>query len=154
MFCLDGINLIPVLYFDPPKSMSIIMLIFYALQQLRASMHRSYLIFPEQHGDAASEVGDDFVLARYHCGDIHRQSFHRNAVSREFMRRALIILRRFQQRLRRYATDIEAGAAQAGLALRILPFVYTDRIEPQLAAANRRDVAAWASAYYRYIKRL
>ena len=154
MFCLDGLRLIPIFYFDPPESIGLVILIFYALEQRRAPMHRGYFIFSEQHGDAAGEIGDDFVLARHHRGNIHRQSFHRDAVSREFMRGTFIILRRFQQRLRWDAADIQAGPAQAGLALRVFPLIYTDRIEPQLGAAYCRHIAAGAGAYYRYIKRL
>ena len=54
----------------------------------------------------------------------------------------LEVLGRLQQRLRRNAADVGAGASRRGLAAGARPIVDAGRPEPELRAANRGDVAA------------
>jgi hypothetical protein len=51
------------------------------------------------------------------------------------------------------AADIQAGSAEAGLALRVFPFVHADGFEAQLGTPYGGDIAAGSSAYDSYIKR-
>ena len=64
----------------------------------------------------------------------------------ELVHRALVVLRGLEQRLGRDAADVEAGAAEAGLALPVLPVVDADGLEAELRGADGGDVAARAGA--------
>jgi hypothetical protein len=73
-------------------------------------------------------------------------------VSGKLSCRTLVILGRFQQGFGRDATHIQAGPAQAGLALRVFPFIYANGIEAQLGAPYGCYIPAGAGAYDSYIK--
>ena len=59
---------------------------------------------------------------------------------------ALVVLRGLEQRLGRNAAHVQAGAAQAGLALAVLPVVDADGLEAELRGADGGGVAARAGA--------
>ena len=99
----------------------------------------------EQRADAAGQPADDAVLPFDGSGEIDGRTLDRDAERRE--RRLLDgvseRIGRMDQRLRRNAADIEAGAAEAAALAALLD---QHDVEAELAGADRRDVAAGPAA--------
>src|SRR5262249_47035727 len=74
------------------------------------------LVLAEQELDAFRVLPDDIVLALEHPGKIERNNARMDAVVRGMELRELEMLRAGEQRLRRNAADVDAGAAE-GLVL-------------------------------------
>ena len=104
------------------------------------------LVLLEQVQDAVVVLRDDLVLAREHLRDVDREALDLDAVLGEGMAGVLEVLGRLQQRLRRDAADVGAGAARRGLAVGARPVVDAGGLEAELRGADRGDVAAGAAA--------
>jgi hypothetical protein len=100
----------------------------------------------EQHRDAAGELFDDLVLAADHRTDIDRRIRGRDAMDSEVVGQVVELLGRIQQCLGRDAADVEAGAAECGLAVLADEGVDAGGLETELRGADRRDVAGRAGA--------
>jgi hypothetical protein len=103
------------------------------------------LVLLEQALDAAGELGDDGVLARDHRRHVDLRRADRDALCGEAVAGFLEQVRGMQQRLGRNAADVQAGAAEARLALGIgigIRFAAGD-LETELRGADggnsRRD---------------
>jgi hypothetical protein len=106
------------------------------------------LVLLEQALDAAGELGDDVVLALDHGLDVDADVARRDAVHDEAVAGVVEVLGGLQQRLGGDAADVEAGAAEAHLALRVvvgLGFA-AGGVEAELRRANGGDIAAGAAA--------
>ncbi len=111
-----------------------------------AAMEERDLVLAEQEQDAVVVLADDLLLARLHPRHVDREAVDRDAVVGEAVPRVLEVLGGLQQRLRRDAADVRAGAAGRGLAAGARPVVDAGRPESELRAANRGDVAAGTGA--------
>ena len=116
-------------------------------RKLAVALEPGDLVLPEQHLDAAGELGYDLVLARLHFGDVYFRTGDGNTVVAELVGHALVVFRRFEQGLRWNAAYVEAGAAEFGFALFVLPFVDHRGGKTELGAAYGGDVAGRAGAY-------
>src|SRR5215469_14669261 len=65
-------------------------------------------------------------------------------MDREFLVRAMVQLRRLEQRLRRDAAGVQAGATEGGRAVVVLPLIYTGDAQLVLCCANARRVSGGA----------
>ena len=79
---------------------------------------------------------DHLVLALQHRRQIEPQTVDRDAVVGELVARLLVVVRGLQQRLRRDAADVEAGAAEGR------PLLDAGGLQAELGGTDRRDVAA------------
>ena len=96
----------------------------------------------EQPGDAGGEAADDAVLPGDGAGEIERRRAGREAEGVAAGRRRgefRVFVGGVDQRLRRDAPDVQAGAARA-------PGLDDHGVEPELAGADGADVAAGAGA--------
>ena len=110
------------------------------------------LIFAEQICDAVIVLLDHVGFAREHSRKIESQPLDLNAVVRELMTGMLVILRRLQERLGRYAADVRTGAAERGLAVRRARSVYASRLHAELTGAYGCYVTARTAADHYHIK--
>src|SRR5262249_62403740 len=86
-----------------------------------------------------------------------RVDFHAargNTVDLELVQDPLVVLGGFEQRLRRDAADVEAGAAERVVAARVFPLVDAGGGKPQLRGPDGRDVARRAGADHHHVERL
>src|ERR1043166_5836650 len=135
---LDGLRLVAIFHFEHIGRTF--------RHEASGAMEGHHLVLPEQPGDAAGEAVDDLVLACEHDADVEADFLGGDAVRGELVRDALVVLGGFQQCLRGNAPDVEAGAAEAGLAGGGLPLVSAEGVETQLRAADGGYVAARAAA--------
>ena len=112
------------------------------------------LVLAEQELDPLGVLGDDRILAREHFRDIDRDAGDRDAVLTKRVPQLLVVLGGFEQRLGRYAADIQTGAAERRLALGILPFFDTRNREAELSGAHRGDIACGPGADHHHIESL
>jgi hypothetical protein len=110
------------------------------------------LVLLEQIQDAVVVLADHFVLAREHPRHVDRKTIDVDAVLGESVAGVLEILGRLQQRLGRNASDIGAGSAGSGLAVRHRPVVDARGPEAELRRADGRDVAAGTGADDDYVE--
>ena len=104
------------------------------------------LVFLQQVQDAIVVLLYDGGLAGVHLADVHGQVGQANAVVGKVMTRLLEIFARLEQRLRRNAADVGAGAARRRATLFIFPVVDAGCGETQLRSPNGCDVTAGAGA--------
>src|SRR6185436_13098470 len=88
-----------------------------------------------KRGDAGARL-DDAGLALLHLRDVEGDATDIDAVHAELVFRLVIQLRGFEQRLRRDAARIGAGAAEDGRAVLVLPFVDAGHLQLVLRRAN------------------
>ena len=105
-----------------------------------------HVVLLQQAGHALGQIAHDLVLVRHHRVEIELDARHLDAVAGEPCLGVGVFLRCMQQRLRRDAADIEAGAAQGRRALD------AGRAQPELGGADSRDIAAGARAYYQDVE--
>ncbi len=117
-----------------------------ARQQLAVTLQRGDAGRLEQAGNALGRRLDDAGLALLHRRDVERETGRGNAVRREFRVRAVIQLGRFEQRLRRNAAGVEAGAAKGIGAVVVLPFVDAGNLELVLRRADGTGITGRAGA--------
>src|SRR5262249_55164006 len=96
------------------------------------------LVLSEEEGDALDVAVDALVLVFHHAGKIELGLADADAHPCEAMPRLLVELGRVQKRLRRDASDIEAGAAEGVVLLN------HGGLEPELRGADRTHIAAGA----------
>jgi hypothetical protein len=113
-------------------------------QQLAEAVIRRDLVGLEQLHDAARELLHDLVLAADHRSDIDRRLLRRDAVVLERMFQVVELLGGIQQRLGGDAADVEAGAAQGGLAVLADVAVDAGRLQAKLGGADGGVVAGRA----------
>jgi hypothetical protein len=125
-----------------------------AADELAVAGQQRDLVLLEQALDAACELGDDVVLALDHCRHVDLDALRRDAVHLEAVLRFFVKLGGAQQRLGRNAADVEAGAAEADFALRVVVGFRLDagRRQAQLRRADRSHITAGAGADYYDIK--
>ena len=119
-----------------------------AAGELAVAGQQRDLVLLEQALDAAGELGDDVVLALDHGPDVDPDVVDGDAVHDEAVAGIVEVLGGLQQRLGGNAADVEAGAAEAHLALRVvvgLGFA-AGGAEAELRGADGGDVAAGAAA--------
>ncbi len=95
----------------------------------------------EKNADAACEARDDRILPGDGAGEIELRLPNRqpDCVERAGLPEAMGGARGMDQRFRRNAADVEAGSAE--------PVGFDEnRVEAELASADRRDIAAGAAA--------
>ncbi len=114
--------------------------------QLAVPVQRGDVVRLEQLADAAGQLAHDLVLARDHGRHVRAHALVHDAVQRVVISQGLEQLGALQQRLGRDAADVEAGAAQGGLALLAHPLVDAGSLQTQLGAADRCDVPGRAGA--------
>src|SRR5262249_34409182 len=88
----------------------------------------------------ARQVADDLLLARHHRGQVVGHSLHPYAVGAKPVRRVVEMLGRIEQGLARDAAHVQAGAAEARVALD------ARRAQAELRRADRGHVPAGAGA--------
>ena len=98
------------------------------------------LVFLQQELDPLGEIADDPFLALHHRRQVDLQAGDLDPVVGELLRRDRVVVRGLQQRLRRNAADVEAGAAERA------PLLDAGDAKPQLRGADRRHVAARPAA--------
>src|SRR5690606_35021909 len=111
------------------------------LYQPAVALQPADLVLPEQELDPAGHLADDRILARDHFRHVDACAAHLDAVQGEPLVDVVVLFRRLQQRFGGTAPDVEAGAAEHGLAGGIAPCLDTSGLEPQLRRADRADVA-------------
>jgi hypothetical protein len=119
-----------------------------AADELAVAGQQRDLVLLEQALDATGELGDDVVLALDHGLDVDGDVARRDAVHDEAVAGVVEVLGGLQQRLGGDAADVEAGAAEAHFALRVvvgLGFA-AGGVEAELRGADGGDVAAGAAA--------
>ncbi len=84
---------------------------------LRRALDQLDLVLAEEEVDAAGVLADHLVLARHHRREVEPDRADLDAVRGQRVPRLVEFLRGLQQRLRRDAADIEAGAAEASSRL-------------------------------------
>jgi hypothetical protein len=110
------------------------------------------LVLLEQVDDAVVVGLDHAVLTLEHLRQVKGQARHIDAVLLESMAGVLEVFRRLQQRLRRDAADVGAGAAQGRTALGILRLVDARHLEAQLGSADGGHIAAGTAADHDDVK--
>ena len=106
----------------------------------RRAQHVLDLVLLEQEGDALGQVVNHLVLARKHGVEVGFDAADLDAVVGELVGGRLEVMRRLQQRLRRDAADVEAGAAERR------PLLDAGHPHAELRRADRGDIAARAGA--------
>ena len=94
-----------------------------AREQLAAAFECRDAAGLEHRLDTRRELLDDAALADLHGFDVDAEPGDVNAVRLKLRVRAVIELGGFEQRFRRNAPDVQAGAAEEALALLVLPIV-------------------------------
>ena len=121
-------------------------------QQLAQAVIAFDLVLLEQVGHAAGQLVDHAGFAAQHLAQIDCCALDQNAVLGGLVVDHLELLRAVEQRLAGNAADVQAGAAQRGLAV-TGKGVDAGHREPQLRGADGRDVAARATAdHYNVIR--
>ena len=121
------------------------------LQQLAGTVQRRDLVAFEEEADAAGELFDDLVLAADHRRDVDRSALGRDAVHVEMLRQVPELLGRIEQRFGRNAADVEARAAERGLAVLADPLVDAGNLEPELRRPDGRVVTGGAGTDDDYV---
>src|SRR2546421_3167016 len=103
------------------------------------------LVLAEKKEDAVVARLHHLVLALEHLREIELEPVHLHAVIGELMAGLLEIFGGLQQRLRRYAADVGAGAAKGRLAVGAAPVVEARGLEAKLRGADRGDISAGAA---------
>jgi Iap family predicted aminopeptidase len=95
----------------------------------------------QQRADAAGETSDDSVLPFERAGKVEGRPLDAETErrGRRLLARMMERIGDMDDRLRRNAADVQAGAAEAAFAPALLD---QDDVEAQLAGAYGRDVAA------------
>src|SRR5262249_35637187 len=96
--------------------------------------------------DAFGEARDGLVLARHHGREVEADTLDLDAVPRQHMPGLGVFFGGVEQRLRRDAADIEAGAAQR------LALVDAYRLHAELCRPDRGDIAARPSPDHHHIR--
>ncbi len=99
------------------------------------------LVGLEQHGDAASELLDDLVLAANHRFDVHLGILEADAMVAKDVAHVPELARGVQQRLGRDAAHAQAGTAQRRLAILAQGSVDAGGLQTQLRGADGGVVA-------------
>jgi hypothetical protein len=121
------------------------------LHERAAAVEERHLVLLEEEQDAVVVLLHHLVLAGQHLRDVDREPRHVDAVVGEVLRGVLVVLGRLQQRLRRDAAHVGAGAARGRLAA-LGPLVDARGVEAQLRRADGGDVAAGAAADDDHVK--
>ena len=115
-------------------------------EQLAAAFESRDAAGLEHRFDARRELLDDAALAQLHRFDVDAEPGDVNAVRLKLGVRAVIELRRLEQRFRRNAAHVQARAAEEARALLVLPIVDARCREAELCRAQRRGIAGRAAA--------
>ena len=110
------------------------------------------LVFLEQVKNTVVVLFDDLVLALEHLADVDRQTLDMDTVVGKGVTGLFVIFRGLQQRFRRNAADIGAGAARCGLAVRRAPLVDAGDLHAELGSADGCNVTAGTGADYDYVE--
>ena len=116
-----------------------------AVDHRRVAVHDLDLVALQQRGDAAGQAADDAVLPVDRAREVERRPLDREAERRLAVGLLGALVERvggMDDRLRRDAADIEAGAAQPP-SRRLLD---QHDVEAELAGADGGDIAAGAAA--------
>ena len=124
------------------------------LRERAAAVEERHLVLLEEVQDAVVVLLDHGVLAPEHLGHVDAQVVEADAVIGKGVTRVLEVLARLQQRLRRDAPDVGAGAARSRAALVVFPLVDARRAEPQLCRADGGHIAARPATDDHHIKLL
>jgi hypothetical protein len=117
-----------------------------ALQQLAGAKVAGDLVGLEQLGHPTGELLDDLFLAPDEGLEVDLGVLHADAVHREIVRDVVELLGGIEQRLRRDAAHVEAGAAQRLLAVLADPGVDAGRLQAELRGADRGVITGRAAA--------
>ena len=104
------------------------------------------LVGLEQTGDTAGELTHDAGPAFLHTRDVHTDAGGVDAVLLELVLRAVIELRRLEQRFRGDTAGIQTGPAERVSPVAVLPFVDTRHLQAVLRSTNCRNVAGRSRA--------
>ena len=115
-------------------------------EQLAAAFEARDAAGLEHRLDAGRELLDDAALAHLHRLDVDAEPADVNAVRLELRVRAVIELGGLEQRLRRNAADVQAGAAEQARALLVLPVVDAGGRQTELRGAQRGRIAGRTAA--------
>ncbi|MNP18380.1 hypothetical protein D3C76_1108630 [compost metagenome] len=106
----------------------------------------------EQGGHAAGQVLDDGVLAANHRRDVDADALGFDAVDFEAFVSLMVLVGAVQQRLGRNAADVQAGAAQSGLAFLVLVLLDAGGLETELGCLDGGNVAAGARTNHYHVE--
>src|SRR3954469_1631628 len=124
------------------------------LDEARATRQELDLVLAEEIGDAVVARFHRLVLALEHLREVEVEPFHLDAVVGKLVAGLLVVLGGLQQRLRRDAADVGAGAAERRLAVRAAPVVRAGGLQSELCRADGGDVAARPAADDQHIERI
>jgi hypothetical protein len=110
------------------------------------------LVLLEEVEDAVVARLHHLVLALEHLREVELEALHLHAVVGELVPGLLVVLRGLQQRLRRNAADVGAGAAERRLAVGAAPLVDARGFQSQLRCADRGDIAAGSAPDHYHIE--
>ena len=110
------------------------------------------LVLLEEIEDAVIVLLHNGSLARHHLRHVDREVRQADAVIGEMVAGVLEVLGGLQERLRRDAADVGAGAARGRAALVVLPLVDAGGREAELRSADRGDVSAGPGADHDDVK--
>jgi hypothetical protein len=116
-----------------------------AVEHLGMAVDNLDLVPLQQRADAAGEPADDAVLPFDGAREVDGRPLdtHAERCRCRLLARVMERVGSMDDRLRRDAADVEAGAAQPTLAAVLFD---QDRVEPELAGADGRHVAAGPAA--------
>ncbi|MNE01767.1 hypothetical protein D3C80_942170 [compost metagenome] len=121
-------------------------------QQLAVAFQQGHAVGLEQGGDAAGQVLDDGVLAANHRRYVDADALGFDAVDFEAFVSLMVLVGAVQQRLRRNAADVQAGAAQSGLAILVLVLLDAGGLETELGCLDGGNVAAGARTNHYHVE--
>src|SRR5690606_32730058 len=121
-------------------------------QQLAVAFQQGDAVGLEQAGDAAGQVLDDGVLARDHLRHIEGDALGLGAVHFEAFVGLMVLVGAVQQRLRRNAADVQAGAAEGDLAVLVLVLLDAGGLQAELRRLDGGHVAPWARANHYHVE--
>ncbi|MCY1222852.1 hypothetical protein D9M72_349590 [compost metagenome] len=106
----------------------------------------------EQGSHAAGQVLHDGVLAADHGGNVDGNALGIDAVDFEGLVGLMVLVGAVQQRLRRNATDVQAGAAQCGLAVLALVLLDAGGLQAELSSLDGGDIATGARTNHYHVE--
>ena len=121
-------------------------------QQLPAARHPGHAVRLKERRDAARELPHHLVLVHHHGRHIEACALDPNAMDGDAIAQVGVELGRFEQRLRRDAADVQAGAAERGVVFDIAPLVHARNLQPELRRADRGHIARGSGADHDDIK--
>jgi len=121
-------------------------------KQLAATVDEFDLVGLEQLDQPAGELLDDLAFALEHLVDVDGHALGADSVGGVVVLNVMEVLGRVQQRLRRNAAHVQAGAPRRGFTIIALAVVDQHRLQSKLGRANGTGITAWAATDEDYVE--